>query len=120
MKLHVTSTPEYVGVMWYGEGLSKGNCEASNMGASRWYLNRLKVRVPGQGHGSLLLKQLLEALSGRDDFKKLIVEPGGYGSDVGRLVKFYERQGFQAEKDYWSWTPNRERIAACPKPLETR
>lgn len=112
MKIHVNSHPMCCSVMAYDEALSHGNAEASNMshftrdGRARWYLNRLKVRNPGHGQGAIILKKLQETLAARDDFQELIVEPGGYGSDVNRLIKFYESHGFVRDpsKEFWVWT----------------
>lgn len=84
---------------------AQGIAEATNLGASEWYLNRIKVITREQGHGSDLLRALLTTLATRKDFSQLIVEPGGYGSEPDRLVRFYERHGFvrDAERDCWVW-----------------
>jgi hypothetical protein len=87
---------------------SHGVAEASNMSMAgrpgEWYLNRVKANKPGNGYGSNLLQVLQATLAARKDFTFLIVEPGGYGSDVNRLIKFYESKGFKRTNDYWRWT----------------
>jgi GNAT superfamily N-acetyltransferase len=64
----------------------------------KWYLNRVLVGSPemrGKGLGSKLVARLLEVLCEREDFRALIVEPGGYGSDPAQLQRFYLRCGFK-------------------------
>ena len=131
MNLLVTSTHQHVSVMWIEDSVSYGIAEASNLNAtwtwynqlqpdcSEWYLNRLKVDPKGQGHGSELLKKLLEALTLREDFDILLLEPGGYGSDVDRLIKFYERHGFvlNEERDVWIWSRRIEQSLEAGSPI---
>ena len=121
MNTHVNSTETHVSVTLFTEepqvfshsfsGFdwsygSQGIAEASIIGVGEWYLNRIKVNIRGQGYGSDLLRVLLETLAIRKDFAQLVVEPGGYGSDPKRLVKFYERQGFvrNDERECWIWS----------------
>lgn len=114
MEIHVNSTERHVSVMWLtrseeSQVYSHGIAEASNLSGgpepSEWYLNRIKVNTRGQGYGSALLRALLAALATRENFIQLVVEPGGYGSDPDRLVKFYERHGFvrDPERECWVW-----------------
>lgn len=60
-----------------------------------WYLNRLLVayEARGNGIGTELIRRLAERLKTLGA-TKLIVEPGGYGSDPKRLWKFYSERGF--------------------------
>ena len=79
--------------------------EASNIGQGKWYLNRVKVNSEkGLGLGTRLLQKLLQALQERGDFREVVVEPGGYGSDIKKLVNFYEKNGFVKHPEgYWTW-----------------
>jgi hypothetical protein len=93
--------------------VSHGIAEASNMAMAgrpgQWYLNRLKVNNRGRGYGSEILRKLLATLAERKDFSSLIVEPGGYGSDVNRLNKFYKSNGFKpdASRECLVWIPEK-------------
>ena len=69
-----------------------------------WYLNRLVIKpnYRGQGLGPKLLDRLKEVFAERviehpdwPQCSRLLVEPGGYGSDVDELHKFYKSQGFK-------------------------
>lgn len=75
--------------------LSFGCAEASLMG-DHWYLNRLVVKPPhrGKGIGPVLLEKLLVEIEARGGLP-IIVEPGGYGSDVKELWAFYRQFGFE-------------------------
>ena len=91
-----------VSVMWVNPHNQFDNAiaEASQLVASgddNWYVNRVKVRMKsryGQGIGSYVFEKLMEVLRARGAVR-VIVEPGGYGSDVERLIGFYGRFGFQ-------------------------
>lgn len=105
----ITNTIESINIMtWTGDtGIGHiSACGASNMGFC-WYLNR--VNVPsyhrGQGLGIALVTKLQDALIEQQSSlpgphpSKLIVTPGGYGSDVSKLKQFYEACGFVAAVD---------------------
>ena len=99
--VRVTAGPMATSVMWVNPEniFDNGIAEASRYlpgGDDHWYVNRVKVREPtsyGRGIGSYLLNALMKNLKSRGAVK-VIVEPGGYGSDVGRLIPFYEKHGF--------------------------
>jgi len=119
VKINVNSAALHCSVMIYDDVLSHGIAEASNMshfsgdGEGIWYLNRVKARTPGQGHGTVILTKLQETLAAREDFRELRVEPGGYGSDIDRVIKFYESRGFVQDPSgrYWLWTnPSMTRV----------
>lgn len=116
MKFHVSQEPLSVSIMAMptSGGWPPGVCSASvHVREGEWFLNRLKVRdeCQGQGVGPQLLAQLKAALVERAESHpdwpqcdRLIVTPGGYGSDEARLWKFYEREGFEPLEDYLVWT----------------
>lgn len=83
-----------------GPLLSTGCAEASLMG-DHWYLNRLVVKPSYRGKkiGTALLERLLSELETRGGLP-VIVEPGGYGSDVEELRSFYQRFGFEEKESY--------------------
>jgi GNAT superfamily N-acetyltransferase len=62
-----------------------------------WWLARLFVQPEyrSQGFGTRLVRRLQEELLLKPNFEKLVVEPGGYGSDPKRLDVFYKRFGFR-------------------------
>jgi len=63
-----------------------------------WYLNRVLVqdqKQRGQGLGSRMVRRLQEALV-QQGCTRLIVEPGGYGSNIRDLFRFYRKLGFRA------------------------
>lgn len=72
--------------------------EASHLGDGVWYLNRLLVAYELRGHGigTQLLARVRDRLK-ELEAKKLIVEPGGYGSDPEKLDRFYRARGFVAD-----------------------
>jgi GNAT superfamily N-acetyltransferase len=99
--ISATSTPGYVGAFWHGITLQeRGVAEASDMG-DYWYVNRVLVQPPdqrGSGIGQQLVKRLLNEirlLGGR----KVIVTPGGYGSNTTQQINFYKKCGFTEDKD---------------------
>jgi len=72
-----------------------------------WWLARLKVddRAQNRGLGSQLLNKALDTLE-RMGVPGLIVAPGGYGSDVGELEKWYCKRGFVKHPEgYLLWQP---------------
>lgn len=76
-----------------------------------WWLCRVKVNEKSQrsGIGTLLLMNLQKVLQAKG-VRGLVVAPGGYGSDLSRLVKFYEANGFVQDKDHGllRWTAKTE------------
>lgn len=100
--VRVNSGPMSVSVMWVNGSNTFDNAiaEASVFlpgGDGQWYINRVKVGKPsryGQGIGAHIFGKLLETLKARGA-TKIIVEPGGYNSNVHRLVRFYSRFGFE-------------------------
>ncbi|KKN68036.1 hypothetical protein LCGC14_0455920 [marine sediment metagenome] len=77
-------------------------CAASLLGEC-WFLNRVVVHRDdrGAGIGKELMRRLQQALGERwtleryrSETHKLIVTPGGYGSDPADLEKFYQACGF--------------------------
>jgi GNAT superfamily N-acetyltransferase len=93
------------------------NCEASFMG-DHWYLNRVKVHDAdqGKGIGRELVQRLQDALrrhwEAQEHFpepRRLVVTPGGYGSNPADLEKFYASCGFETKSPVpellMEWTP---------------
>jgi len=75
-----------------------------SLDATTWYLNRLFVneKYRAQGLGSKLLVRLKKAFADRavdhpdwPQCSRVLVEPGGYGSDINDLLRFYQRRGFK-------------------------
>ena len=106
----VTSSQECVTIMAVDGCRSAGVIDASMLPYDNgsWFLNRLIVKNSrrGQGVGSGLLSKLVSELTSRHEehphwtpCKTLIVTPGGYGSNVTRLIKFYQKQGFTMSKE---------------------
>lgn len=86
--------------------LMAGVAQASFLG-DRWYVNRVLVRDPaarGRGLGERLVRALLLAIEERGP-AWVIVEPGGYGSELQRLQRFYAKCGFvlHEEPDGDTW-----------------
>jgi len=105
MEYNVTSEKNHVSVQFLDWPI-RGVAQASNMG-DFWYLNRVVVSPDSnrnQGIGGQLLARLQEELR-KQDCKKLIVEPGGYGSDPEQLFRFYKKHGFIEETAYLAWYP---------------
>jgi ribosomal protein S18 acetylase RimI-like enzyme len=100
--VRVNSGPMSVSVMWVNSDdvFDNAIAEASHFlpgGDDHWYINRVKVRDQasyGKGIGQHIFGKLMATLKARGAIK-IIVEPGGYGSDVGRLVSFYGKFGFE-------------------------
>lgn len=102
----VTNGPMSTSVMWVNPEnmFDNGVAEASHYlpgGVDHWYLNRLLVKDEkrrSQGLGSHLIQRLMAELKARGAIS-IIVEPGGYLSDVSKLVKFYGRHGFEMRRE---------------------
>ena len=65
------------------------------------YINRVIVQpdhLRGNGIGSKLFGLLLDELR-KQEFKRIVVEPGGYNVPREKQVNFYERFGFTCIKD---------------------
>jgi len=77
-----------------------------------WWLARLKVndKFQGLGIGTKLLTMLQDELEKKLGVVGLIVAPGGYGSDVGELEKWYGARGFVKHREgYMVWRPSHAR-----------
>lgn len=90
--------------------LGKGEgaiASADRLSQRQWLVSR--VFVPefyrSKGVGSLLLTKLKEELAKVHQFRRVMVSPGGYGSDPERLHRFYTRNGFnkQGEENIYVW-----------------
>lgn len=109
----ITDTPEYASVGALDGKLPVGVADANIWWKEPgwWWLARLKVeeKYQGSGIGSLLLTRLQKLLEGRADFKGILVAPGGYGSDVKRLISFYKKNGFEdgEEEGLLRWKPKK-------------
>jgi ribosomal protein S18 acetylase RimI-like enzyme len=112
-ELFVGSSHQCVSVTWWKnennpfEGT--GNAAASYMQRDgEWYLNRVIIKpetLRSQGLGGELLERL-KAEVARRGATRLMVEPGGYGSDPKRLQKFYRAHGFKRHRQgYYFWSP---------------
>lgn len=78
-----------------------GEASATELRPGVWWVNRVLVQpeaVRGQGLGGQLLDALLESITAKPAFKKVMVEPGGYNLPVGRQRRFYKRHGFKRVK----------------------
>lgn len=61
-----------------------------------WWIARVFVyeRARGKGLGLRLLQDLLAVMRKQSGPDRVIVSPGGYGSDPDELAVFYQRCGF--------------------------
>ncbi len=99
-KFHMNADLNCVSVTYWptGCGYILGTATASNfeqVGEDFWYVNRVKV-VDGyqrRGLGPELVKRMAEGVREQGG-RRLVVEPGGYGSDPKELAIWYRRQGF--------------------------
>lgn len=76
----------------------RGEASATELATGVWYLNRALVQpegARGKGLGTQLLKRLLETISRKPEFQRVVVEPGGYGGNEEQQVRFYTRNGFK-------------------------
>ena len=108
--VHVIDGGHCISVIQVSGGLSIACASADYsegfFGRGHWWLARLKVEPAYQGKklGSVILELLKEKVSQKEGFGSLIVSPGGYGSDIERLVKFYESHGFmKLDEGTYSW-----------------
>lgn len=109
-------TPQHIAAQWQGpQFLERGVAEASfvlhpDQGAL-WYVNRVLVQgTRSRGVGGRLLEMLKSSVAAQAG-TVMVVEPGGYGSDLGRLEKFYGSHGFVREPQGWmacSIAPNED------------
>lgn len=111
VEYHINSGPKYISIRGFdttGGPILRAIAEASLVeflvtnneisSSAFWYLNRIVIQPElfrGHGIGSTMLKMLQEQIK-LHFVKKLVVEPGGYGSDVDRLITFYEIHGFKS------------------------
>jgi len=108
MELIVCATREYISVNLPGKGgLCDATASASDLGEF-WYVNRVFVTEAerGKGFGLVVLRRLLDEIVKMNN-KRVVVEPGGYGSDPERLKKFYEKVGFRKTLDWMTWSSER-------------
>lgn len=80
----------------------RGDASATELEPGVWYLNRMLVQpesARGQGLGTQLLNRLLESISSKPEFQHILVEPGGYGVDPERQLRFYTKYGFKLNED---------------------
>ena len=62
-----------------------------------WWVGRVLVQRSAdrcEGIGSRMLAMLCADCAKQPGFVKMLVTPGGYGSDPKRLIEFYSRAGF--------------------------
>lgn len=102
---HISEEPQCISVTTWEEVIGPSNACASFVG-DYWYLNRVIVRPGdrGKGIGRGLVQRLQEALRQRwaaenhpAEIRRLVVTPGGYGSDPADLEKFYASCGFETK-----------------------
>jgi len=106
LRFHVSQEFWSVSVMLMSEPvypLGTVSISINFTGDGAWYLNRLFVRQEhrGNGYGPMLLNKLWAALEERRTLhvdwprvSRVIVHPGGYGSDPEELGRFYQHMGF--------------------------
>jgi ribosomal protein S18 acetylase RimI-like enzyme len=93
----------------------RGEASATELEPGIWYLNRLLVQpeaARGFGLGTQLLQALVAALSTKLNFKRLLVEPGGYGVDPVRQLRFYTTFGFKLTNDRTAYQYTKEQADA--------
>jgi ribosomal protein S18 acetylase RimI-like enzyme len=115
--IHVFLSDAHLSATQINDGSCIGNVEATLVGDGHWWLARAKVRegFQGKGIGSALLKKVQERLYEVEDFKGLEVAPGGYGSDLNRVTRFYERHGFMKSRGGTYWWRGRDVIEIMRK-----
>jgi ribosomal protein S18 acetylase RimI-like enzyme len=93
--------------------LACASCDMS-LGPGEWWITR--VRIPddfqGQGIGTVIVQELMRAVSEKEGFVRLSVAPGGYNSDVRRQRNFYVKCGFvkdRERKGLYVWAPTAAR-----------
>lgn len=78
----------------------RGTADLSALGDGEWEVNRVLVQGPGsprgRGVGSRLLRTALAEVS-KMGGRRVLVAPGGYGSDPIQQRRFYEKNGFVAD-----------------------
>jgi hypothetical protein len=103
---HETRSAQVASVMFVRKGRSIAIAQASWWGPGQWFLNRVKVENEGergQGMGSQAVRRLQGLLKG----EVIVVTPRGYGSDLERLTRFYERLGFVGDGGCLEWDGGR-------------
>lgn len=99
----VVESRDHVAVLWRpGQGLRpRGVVEASHfLEEGFWYVNRALVEpetARDQGHGTRMLQRLLDTIR-RSGPARVVVDPGGYGSNTRRQRRFYRKAGFQLDR----------------------
>ena len=108
-ELHISTTDDYLSVFLMTERneFLRASMQVSHVSNGDWYFNRALVKNDedrGKGLGTRMLARLKEELKKKPNFKRLIVEPGGYGSEPKRQRGFYLKRGFFPHKDgYLEW-----------------
>lgn len=109
----VSGYGDHAAVYWVGSDITeRGAAEASKIEGDRWFLNRVVVQPEALRRkqiGGKMLEKLKEELVACG-CKELIVTPGGYGSDVKQLNRFYCKHGFEPDGDYGAliWRPTKK------------
>ena len=76
---------------------SNGTASAELIEPGVWWVGRVLVQRSAdrcEGIGSRMLAMLCADCAKQPGFVKMLVTPGGYGSDPKRLIEFYSRAGF--------------------------
>jgi ribosomal protein S18 acetylase RimI-like enzyme len=111
-QLFVAAGPQSISVTWW-QNVDRPHAGTANacagdmlLGNGDWYVNRVIVKPEGfrsKGLGGALLDRLKEEVA-KCGAKRLLVEPGGYGSAPHRLQKFYRSHGFKRHREgYYFW-----------------
>ena len=101
MGVVITRTPEscavHVGIP------PRVAASADNMG-DHWWVSRVFVHADHRNKGlGAFAVQALKAAVRLQGGTELRVMPGGYGSDLKDLARFYERQGFVKQEQEEQW-----------------
>ncbi len=102
----LTGSTESRAVSWAPDRVNNpfrnATASADRVADGVWWVSRVLVSSPDdrcKGLGSELLRLLRRDCSRQPGFVRMIVTPGGYGSDPVRLRSFYERAGFTSDPE---------------------
>ena len=100
-KFHLRLGELNANVLIQVDGMLAGTVSAEIQWTTHWWLCRLKLErsCRGRGIAEQGLAMLIDALARHGGYESLRVCPGGYGSHLPSLMRWYRIQGFREVDD---------------------
>lgn len=101
IKINTISSPHSVSVYCMVDN-RRSVIDASELYDGNWEINRAFIQdnMRSNGLGSKMLQRAISEILNNNP-KSICVTPGGYGSDVEELYRFYGKNGFRMDDDHY-------------------